>query len=143
MRKLTTLVTMLATLGLSSLAAADHHEKLSGDYVLYLYFGDSTPFEDTFQLKLDKNDQLAGDMQVPNDFVGPLLDIETTADNIKFDLFVPTNAARPTDRLFRYVGVVHGGDATIRLAGHVEIVAVNGIATEPQYVASFVAFKRN
>ncbi len=70
-------------------------------YDIYLYF-DETEFVDTLSLSHSPDGELQGHMVVPNDFEGDVENLEVSAGQIEFDLFVPHNSARPKDLIFHY-----------------------------------------
>ena len=79
--------------------------------------------------------QVKGEMHVPNDFSGPLLNILKFGGQISFDLFVPRNHSRMKDMVFEYRGF-YSDSSEKKLIG---IVRMKGT---PETIATFVAFEQ-
>jgi hypothetical protein len=79
--------------------------------------------------------ELTGEMIVPNDFSGPLLNIQSDGQKLTFSVLVPKNTARPVDLVFDYEAQ-YFDDSKEQMIGYVRIQG------RPEFVASFVAFKR-
>ena len=104
-------------------------------YGIHLFF-DEKEFID--EVKIIYNISLSsvtGTMVVPNDFEGPLLDLQVTEETIRFDLLVPKNAARPKDLVFHYEGRFFDRSKK-QMIGFVTIKGEN------DFVASFTGFQR-
>jgi hypothetical protein len=126
----------ILTLTLLTLASSPYcyAAGIEGTYGLHLFF-DEKDNVDVLTLSRDEHGALTGKMHVPNDFDGPVLNVEEKDGTLSFDLPVPKNSHRPHDLMFRYEGRIF--DHTKRqLAGFVTLKG------EREFVASFVAFKR-
>lgn len=104
------------------------------EYGIHLFFNE-TEFVDVMTLTEEDTGALTGEMIVPNDFTGPLLNIKVDGQKLYFEVLVPKNAARPVDLLFVY-------EAQYFDASQKQMIGFVRIKERPEFVASFVAFKR-
>ncbi len=116
------------------LSATSARSEVVGEYGIHLFFNEKE-FVDVMKVQRASDGSLTGDMHVPNDFDGPLSNFFIDGKEVKFDLFVPKNAARPSDLIFEYRGRFF--DET-----HSQLIGFVTIKGEEKFVASFVAFKR-
>ncbi len=133
MRTIPNLFLALALCSLSLNAKLFAAESVSV-YGLHLFFSEAEAV-DVLTLTETKDGLLSGQMFVPNDFEGPLLNLAGDDLKLSFELLVPKNIGRPNDLIFVYEGQFF--DATKRqLTGFVRLKNQSG------FIASFVAFKR-
>jgi hypothetical protein len=102
-------------------------------YDLHLSFQEEE-FVDVLVLET-KGLYVKGEMHVPNDFSGPLLNILKFGGQIAFDLFVPKNHSRIKDMVFEYRGF-YSDNSEKKLIGFVRIKG------KPETIATFVAFEQ-
>ena len=107
---------------------------LSGDYGLHLFFNEKE-FVDVMSIETNEKGEITGEMFVPDDFDGKLLNIKHDGLKLTFDLFVPKNRARAVDLIFHYKLQFHAQDAK-------EFIGFVTLKDETDFVASFVGFKR-
>lgn len=124
---------MFLILGLNGFTSAQAADTPDLTYGIHLFFNE-TEFVDVLTLK-NKKGQLEGEMDVPNDFKGPLKNIQFKDKKITFDLFVPKNSARPRDLIFHYEGQFFDKSRK-QLVGYVTL------KDSSEFVASFVGFLR-
>lgn len=131
MKILVNLLVILVGLAFSSFAKAE----ITGTYGLHLFFNEKE-FVDVIRITKSPGGQLVGDMVVPNDFSGKLLNIKTGDRQMTFDLFVPKNSARPKDLVFSY-RLLFFDHSYNQFVGFVNLHG------QESFVASFVGFKRS
>lgn len=105
-----------------------------GEYGIHLFFNEKE-FVDTMTISKNSQGNLVGNMDVPQDFSGPLVNLKIDGLKLEFDLFVPKNSSRPVDLVFHYVG--HFFDET-----HNQLIGFVTIEGSKNFTASFTAFKR-
>lgn len=105
-----------------------------GEYGIHLFFNEKE-FVDTMTISQNSNGNLEGNMDVPQDFSGPLANLKVNGLQVEFDLLVPKNLSRPVDLVFHYVG--HFFDET-----HSQLIGFVTIKGSKDFTASFTAFKR-
>jgi hypothetical protein len=105
-----------------------------GEYGIHLFF-DEKEFVDTMTISQNAEGNLTGNMDVPNDFSGPLMNLKVDGLKVEFDLLVPKNSSRPVDLAFHYVG--HFFDQTYN-----QLIGFVIIEGSEDFTASFTAFKR-
>lgn len=128
LKKLTILcLVLIKTAGASEM-------NLNGEYGLHLFFNEKE-FVDVMTIDTNEQGELTGEMFVPDDFDGKLLNIKHDGLKLTFDLFVPKNRARPVDLIFHYKLQFHAQDAK-------EFIGFVTLKDETDFVASFVGFKR-
>ncbi len=132
MKKPILLIAAILSLGYSCVGKAE----MTGTYGLHLFFNEKE-FIDIVKISKGPGGQLIGDMIVPNDFNGKLLNIKHSDQQMSFDLFVPKNSARPKDMIFSY-RLIFFDNST-----HSQFVGFVNLQGQPQFVASFVGFKRS
>jgi hypothetical protein len=103
-------------------------------YGLHLFF-DEKEYVDVLTMTQHLSGHITGEMEVPNDFTSPLMNAKIDGADIQFDVFVPKNAARPQDLVFHY-------DARCFDRSCNQLVGYVRIKEDPDFVASFVAFRR-
>lgn len=108
--------------------------EMTGTYGLHLFFNEKE-FVDIIRITKRPDGQLSGDMIVPNDFNGKLLNIKTSERQMTFDLFIPKNSARPKDMVFSYRLLFFDNS-------HNQFVGFANLQGQPTFIGSFVGFKR-
>ncbi len=130
MKKVIYLIAAIVSIGYSSVSKAD----ITGTYGLHLFF-DEKEFIDVVNISEAVGGGLQGDMIVPNDFDGKLLNIKVKDREMSFDLFIPKNSARPQDMIFSY-------RLTFFDNNHNQFIGFVTIKGQSSFIASFVGFKR-
>lgn len=132
--KITPVIIAIALMLTGSASSDAQAAETTATYGLHLFINE-TEFVDVMTLAASDTGTLSGHMSVPNDFDGPLLAVAENGLNLRFELLVPKNAARPVDLMFVYEGRFFD-------VSKEQFIGFVTIKDQPGFVASFVAFKR-